>query len=192
MTSISKDTDHSGFTLIELIVTLAVFAIILLIAVPSYRDLILNNRGVSQINDLVAGLNYARSEAIKRGISVSVCASSDGATCNAGSDWSQGWIIGVLPSTALPALNPILKIYPPLSGNAQLASESDIEVRFDRNGFATGFNNSFLLCPEDDDPRKIRAAMVALSGRISLAEDTNNNGILELTPGTDLSCTASS
>ncbi len=191
MTIISKDTDHSGFTLIELIVTLAVFAIILLIAVPSYRDLILNNRGASQINDLVASLSYARSEAIKRGVSVSACSSNDGGTCNGGSDWSQGWIIGVSLSSASATLNPVLKIYPPLTGNARLSSETEIEVRFDRNGFATGFDNTFLLCPEDNDARKIRAAMVALSGRVSLAEDSNNNGIVELMPGTDLSCAAS-
>ena len=65
-----------GFTLVELMVTLTVLAILVGVALPSFRDMILNNRRTAIVNDLVSSLLLARSEAIKRGQPVSVCASS--------------------------------------------------------------------------------------------------------------------
>lgn len=64
---------NSGFTLIELMVTLAVAVIIATIAVPNFKLLIQDNRTVTQTNALISALNLARSEAIKRGGNVSVC-----------------------------------------------------------------------------------------------------------------------
>ena len=61
-----------GFTLIELMVTIAVVAILTTVAVPGFRDLIRNNRVTTQTNEVVSALNFARTEAIKRGRSVTV------------------------------------------------------------------------------------------------------------------------
>lgn len=82
-----------GFTLIELMVTLAVLAIVFAIAAPSFTTMINNNRSAALGEELVTALNYARSEAVKRGSRVSVCASSDGATCSGAATWIQGWIV---------------------------------------------------------------------------------------------------
>jgi type IV fimbrial biogenesis protein FimT len=81
-----------GFTLIELMVTLAVAAIIMTVAVPSFNNLIRNNRLTVQNNELVSTLLVARSEAVKRSTTVTVCASSDQATCDT-SNWESGWIV---------------------------------------------------------------------------------------------------
>lgn len=90
---------HSGFTLIELMVTLAVAAILLTMAVPSFTDLLKNNRLVTVTNDLVAAANLARSEAIKFGRNATVCVSSNSMTaaptCTGGADWTQGWLVWV-------------------------------------------------------------------------------------------------
>lgn len=88
-----------GLTLIELLVTLAVLVVLLTVAVPGMRNLVKNNRLVAATNALVTSLAYARSEAIKRGRPVTVCASSDGATCD-GSPWQSGWIVFVDGATA--------------------------------------------------------------------------------------------
>lgn len=80
-----------GFTLVELMITLAVFAVLLAIMVPSYSDMTLGSKLRSQANDLVAGAVLARSEAIKRNQQVSLCASSNGTSCTG--TWSQGWIV---------------------------------------------------------------------------------------------------
>lgn len=85
-----------GFTLLELMVTLSVAGILTAIAIPSFTETIKNNRMTAQVNEFVTALNFTRGEAIKRGVRVSMCKSSDAMTCmrdGAGSNWAQGWII---------------------------------------------------------------------------------------------------
>ncbi len=84
-----------GFTLIELMVTLAVFGIVAALAFPGFKLYQQNSNRVSQINDLVATFNLARSEAVKRNLAVSACASADQATCSNVNDWTTGWIVFV-------------------------------------------------------------------------------------------------
>lgn len=94
-----------GFTIIELMVTLAVLAIVLGVALPSFNSQILNNRSVALGEDFATTLNFIRSEAVKRRARVSVCASSDGATC--GNDWTEGFIAFVDHATS-DVVNPVL------------------------------------------------------------------------------------
>lgn len=86
---------YTGFTLIELMITVAIAAIVLTIGVPSFRTTILNNTRVAQVNEFVGVLNLARSEAIKTGFRVVICRSSDGATCTANTSgvWESGWLV---------------------------------------------------------------------------------------------------
>lgn len=81
-----------GFTLVELMVTIAVAAILISIAVPSMTDATLSGKLSASANDLVAGVAVGRSEAIKRNAVASMCVSSDGSSCGSGG-WEQGWII---------------------------------------------------------------------------------------------------
>ena len=84
---------QTGFTLIELMVTLVVLGIVLGIAIPNFRSVQQATRLTAQVNDLVSTLGYARVEALKRGARVTVCKSSDGSTCTTGGSWDQGWIV---------------------------------------------------------------------------------------------------
>lgn len=85
---------HGGFTLMELLVTLAVAAIVLTIGIPSFREMILNNRMVTQTNDLLGALALTRSEAIKRGVRVVMCRSAgSGCAMDSTSVWEAGWMI---------------------------------------------------------------------------------------------------
>lgn len=84
--------EASGFTLLELMVTLAVAAILIGIAVPSLSDATLAGKLSASANDLVAGVAMGRSEAIKRNSVTSLCVSSNGSSCGSGG-WDQGWIV---------------------------------------------------------------------------------------------------
>lgn len=81
-----------GFTLVELLVTVAVLGVLLAVAVPSFTDMMRNNRSLAAANELVSALNAARSEAIKRGARVSLCPSTNGTSCS-GTAWQSGWIV---------------------------------------------------------------------------------------------------
>lgn len=80
-----------GFTLVELMVTIAVLAILLTIGVPSFNSVIASNRLSAGANEFVASLQLARMEAMRRNTRVVVCRSADQATCATGTTWT-GWI----------------------------------------------------------------------------------------------------
>jgi type IV fimbrial biogenesis protein FimT len=82
-----------GFTLIELMVTIGILAVLLTIAIPSFTSTIINYRLTSISNTFVASAQLARSEAIKRNGKVTMCKSADGLTCTTAGGWEQGWIL---------------------------------------------------------------------------------------------------
>ena len=84
---------YHGFTLVELMITLAIAAILTTVAVPSFNNTIKNNRLATKANLLVGSLGLARSEAIKSGQSVNVCSSDNGTACNSGANWANGWLV---------------------------------------------------------------------------------------------------
>jgi type IV fimbrial biogenesis protein FimT len=82
-----------GVTLIELLVTLAVMAVLTVIAMPSLTNSIRSNRVSTSSNALLADLSYARTEAVNRGLIVSVCPSVDGQNCSGTTTYDTGWIV---------------------------------------------------------------------------------------------------
>jgi len=84
---------HLGFTLIEMMVTVSVAAILLSIAVPSFTTMIKNARISSATNEFISSLILARSEALKRNDNVSLCSSSDLLTCSQDIEFANGWIV---------------------------------------------------------------------------------------------------
>lgn len=88
-----------GFTLLELMVAVAIVSILVTLAVPSFRTLMINNRGSAHANALVQILTTARSEAIKRNRVVALCKSEDGANCDQALTWDQGILMFTFTDT---------------------------------------------------------------------------------------------
>jgi type IV fimbrial biogenesis protein FimT len=84
---------QGGFTLIELMITVSILAILAMVAVPSFQESILSNKLSSFSNSFMASAQLARSEAIKRNASVKMCRSADGVACATAGGWEQGWIL---------------------------------------------------------------------------------------------------
>lgn len=107
-----------GFTLIELMLTIAVAAVLVTVAVPGMRDFVQNNRLAAQSNEFLTTLALARSEALKRGTPVTVCRSANGASC--GGSWADGWIVFIdsAASGAAPVVSELLRVTEKLDGGS--------------------------------------------------------------------------
>jgi type IV fimbrial biogenesis protein FimT len=91
------NNNADGFTLVELMVTLAVVGVLTSIAAPSFRGMVLDTRLSNQANDMLLSLKFTRSEAVKRNARVTMCRSSTGTGCAAAAtgpaSWESGWIV---------------------------------------------------------------------------------------------------
>lgn len=193
---------ETGFTMIELIVTIVIIAIVAAYAVPSFQQTVLNNRLTAQINEVSSLIAYARSEASKLDSGViTVCSSTDSASCSGNAAWETGWIVfrdmdG--DRTVDAGDDQILKVGGALSGGntfriVDLTSDSGGYVQFASNGFpipsATGnAAGTFVVC-DDRGASEARAVVVNISGQTRLARDTGGTaGVLNDNNGADITC----
>ena len=151
---------QSGFTLVELLITFAIVVMLGVVALPNVNLFIKNERLTTQINSLLAHLQYARSEAILRHAPVSVCPSNDSATCSGA--WSDGWIVTV---TETDGTTSVLKARDALKGNTRLLSTLGGSVVFDHNGYAPDSRSTFSLC-DDRGAELGKSLSISSSGRI--------------------------
>jgi len=130
----------SGFTLIELMTTLTLVAIILAIGIPSMNGFIQSNRISSEMTAFAGDLQFARAEAIKQGIPVVLCASSNGTSCSGANAWQAGWIVyaDVDSSGGQGSGESAIRARPAWrSSDTFTATPSMTSITFTRDGFAT-------------------------------------------------------
>lgn len=163
-----------GFSLVEIMVTIAVLGVIAGIAIPSFSDFMDSSKRASFVSELGADFSLARTEAARRGKRVTVCVSSDGKTCqNSATDWATGWIIfsDITADGVLSAVDgdELLKRRTALSGNFSLIPAGFTRtgrIQFRPSG-ATDSEGALLLCKQGKSGTNGRQISIKLSGAVS-------------------------
>jgi type IV fimbrial biogenesis protein FimT len=156
--------------LIELMITIAVVAILAAVALPSMQNIIKNNRLTAQANDLVTAFQFARSEAIRKNGPIRICASTNGTECAGG--WSSGWIVldpdaedVEIDGESEPA--PAARVWPALSGNSTLTGPS--AFTYESTGTIRDAGELVLAAPDCTGQQR-RLITVGSSGRVSASK----------------------
>ena len=157
-----------GFTLIETMVVLVIVAVLLVVAMPGYSVLTLRTKLKSYANELVASIYLSRSEAIKRNAPMTLCTSTDGATCAGGGDWDEGWIV-------MDPNDLVIRQRQPVVGDIKLFGLSSINsLTFEPSG-AASTPATFKICQQASSPLiEERRVTVSATGRPQV--ETTKNG----------------
>ena len=159
-----------GFTLIELMIGLTILAVVLALAVPSFRQFTQNNAVVAAHNDLVTSIQLARSEALRRNRPVSICASVDGEDCATDTDWDSGWIAFIDRGVAGEldhADDEVLQRWQPQNSNLAFVSEEESHfIQFQPTGMANDEANIEVFWEGCSGERR-RHLTVLITGAVS-------------------------
>jgi type IV fimbrial biogenesis protein FimT len=185
-----------GLTLVELMVTLSLLAILMTLAVPSFNNTLASLRNSSTSNELLATMQQARSDAIRMGQRITVCSTSNGSTCSGSLDWSQGWItfvdatrtVGILSRDAGETITAVVQ---PVEPSIQVLTDIS-HVSFNPEGKTRSVTNAFVnttirVCntsgslPNDSRARDLR---IVNSGLIRFLDPNPTIPLLPTTPAT--------
>lgn len=176
--------EETGFTLTELITTIAIAALLIGIAVPAFQETIASSRLTSAANQFIAALNLARSEAIKRNIRVTVCPSNNQATCTGGSQYEQGWIVFVDGDNngAIAAATDLIQATTALPTGLTLTNTTipDAFISYTSSGSSKratgGFQAGTLTLCKTGYTTQSRRIVIAQGGRAQVVVDRPANG----------------
>ncbi|SFN45040.1 GspH/FimT family pseudopilin [Marinobacter pelagius] len=191
---------NSGFTLLELLITITILGIIATYAIPSFREMVLNNRLTAQTNEVTSLVSYARSEAskLREGV-VTICSSTDSTSCSGNAAWETGLIVfrDDDMNAAFGGTDQLLKVSGPLAGGNTLrirdmTSDGGGYVQFNSRGFPRAsatdeVAGTFIIC-DDRGAAEARAVSINVSGQTHLARDTDANGTLNDHKSNDIAC----
>ena len=151
-----------GFTLIELMITMVIAAILLTQAVPSFRAMIANNRITSQVNELVTAINYARSEAAKNNVRMVLCRSANptATTPSCGGtaqDWSTGWLLftDADNNATFENTDTLVRVGGPTPAGIEVhtnnAADNNLQINAIGSTNESGNTVAFVVCDDRDD-----------------------------------------
>jgi type IV fimbrial biogenesis protein FimT len=172
---------QAGVTLVELLTTSVIIALLLAIGMPSYRYVTTNNRLASESDALLGDLQFARAEAIREGQQVSVCVSKTGTSCDSATlppPWQEGWIIYTDPDsvTTVDGSDPLVRADKGFSGNGDTftSSNNTYQINFSGSGFANLGVASMLIKLHDptNSSQYTRCILITQAGMMSIVTTT--------------------
>ena len=157
-----------GFTLLEFMVTLLVAGLLLFVAVPAFNDLIFNSKRVAAVNSFVSRLHYTRSEAVKRGVKVIFCLSTQTQSCMKGpsTSWREGIVFPDYDSDGKrDATEPVLSVFRVEPGiDIYASSIQRRKIKYYPDGSAPVSNTTVRFC-DPSGKGEPRAVIISNSGR---------------------------
>lgn len=158
-----------GFTLIELVIVLAIFSILFHLAAPTFQNIGANSRMTTQINTMVASFNYAKSEAVKRHHNVVICPNDDG-SCARQPHWHNGWLMFIDENfdREIDQDEEIIYVEAAKENIEIISSRYRRRVVFRNQGTSAGSNGSYIFCDQRGNS-KARAIVLSNTGRARIA-----------------------
>lgn len=179
-----RQPQAKGFTLIEVLVVVAIVGILLAVGVPSFRESIERNAVSGHTSTFMNSIRYARSEAIRSGLPVAMCrstnAESGAPTCAAGTGgfqgWATGWIVFINRddgNTFTANSDILLRAQGPITNSGGIITESGLAVtfKFRPTGLLSAGANGMVFNSRSDDSNQQRRVCVTFSGRARLITD---------------------
>jgi type IV fimbrial biogenesis protein FimT len=172
---------QSGFTLVELLITITIATILMSIGVPSYKYVTTSNRVSGEINALLGDMQFARYEAVKEGLTVQICPvaaftppATPPTSCTATATWSTGWIV-LSNAAATGGTSIVLRRQLPFSSfnssDTLTNNASSAAISFNREGYAVGLGATDMFSLHDPNiiSSYTRCLMIGPSGVLSTA-----------------------
>ena len=168
-----------GFTLMQLIITIAIVGVLTRLAVPLFQYVTTTNRIANEINGLLGDLEFARSSAVTQGTSVTVCVSANPTaatpSCSSGAlsapSWTTGWIVYTGTSATTVTAGNLLRAQSAFTGtDTFVASNTAYAVTFNREGYANGLATGGVLYTLKNTPannRFTRCLVLTIAGEVS-------------------------
>jgi type IV fimbrial biogenesis protein FimT len=173
--AVATSRRNGGFSIIEAMTVVAILAILLGFAIPSYREFLVNNRTTAQANDLLADIAVARTEAVRYARTVRVAAN--------GGDWNTGWVVwvdldgngtndgGEESMRQQPAQSDGFSVAAVDTGGTAV---STLAFGVTGNLTAPASPVEFAVCRPDNDETRSRGVRVELNGRASSKKDISS------------------
>ena len=180
-----------GFSLLELIITLGIVAILAGLVIPGFDKAIKRNNSTTIAYAMMGLVQYARTESVSKSTPVTLCGSSNGVQCN--NDWSTSILVFVdlngngsvdVGDTPIKTVS-LLKRGETMSWRS---FRNKAYLQLEPYGMTYYQNGNFTYCPADHDAHYAVHWILNTTGHLRIASDNNGNGIPEDASGQDISC----
>ncbi|MBR9885267.1 MAG: prepilin-type N-terminal cleavage/methylation domain-containing protein [Oceanospirillales bacterium] len=186
----NRTNKSCGFTLVELLVVIAVISLIASFTVPSLGSLLNSTRRQSAVSDMIALINFARNTAIMEQRTITMCPLDQTNRCS--NNWNNTPITVFRDSDAdrvLSSRNDIVRVKHLTKGGSWKASIANRSYfRFFATGQASYAIGNMVWCPDDLDNQMAAQVVINMGGRPRLSTDLDGDGILEDANGNSVTC----